>query len=178
MAPPKDIHTNLTQDTLRSLLDYDPATGIFRWSKNICRKKCLPGGIAGCSRSDNSWAVRIDGVLYRAHRLAWLYMTGRWPENEIDHKNRDRSDNRWCNLREATRSLNEINKLRINKHGFSGVDAIKDRFRSRVTINGKTKHLGMFDDPFSAHLDAMRVKKELYGDFVVPYVKGDTQCPV
>ena len=164
---PKDVTSGLTQNYLRQLLDYNPDTGIFRWSKNICRPRCTPGAVAGCLRPDKRWMIRIDGILYNAHRLAWIYMTGVSPSNEIDHINRVRNDNRWCNLREATRSQNQLNVPRQNATGFMRVDYINGRYRARVRIDGKSKHLCMRDTAEEANAAAAAVMKQLYGDFVV-----------
>ena len=92
----------LTQSALKDILHYDPTTGIFTRYGNYtkCGSKSYQGYIL----------IGIGSKMYYAHRLAWLYMTGEWPSNEIDHKNRIRDDNRWKNLREADRSLQNRNR--------------------------------------------------------------------
>ncbi len=91
----------LTQAELKAVLHYDPETGIFtRYGHNKCGSKTYQGYIG----------IGIKRKTYYAHRLAWLYMTGVWPSKEIDHKNRIRDDNRWVNLREATRSMQSRNR--------------------------------------------------------------------
>ena len=163
-----DIHTKLTQERLRELTIYNSETGVFTWA--VSRRRCTLGGVAGCIRGDGSWGIRIDGHLYRAHRLAWLYMTGEWPPEEIDHKNRIKSDNSWSNLRLATRLQNQINVVLYNSTGFSNVDKIGKRFRARAKINGVHKHLGMADTAEEAHAISVRERRKIHGEFVISQV--------
>lgn len=91
----------LTQAKLKSLVNYNPVTGEF---SRAGHDKC------GTLTYQGYLSIQVAGKRYYAHRLAWFYMTGKWPENEIDHKNRIRNDNRWENLREATRSIQMRNR--------------------------------------------------------------------
>lgn len=131
----------LTFERLIQSLDYDPDTGIFLWKRYSGNK------VAG---SDHQGYVRIklDGKQYMAHRLAWFYTEGYMPENEIDHINRKRDDNRFCNLRHVTRSCNAINKntFRNNTSGVKGVsfDKYKGKYRAYYCDNGKLKFLGTY----------------------------------
>lgn len=97
----------MNQDYLKSIISYDPETGMF--TALVKRGKNVPGKVLGTKHSDGSMMIYINYKRYRAARLAWFYMTGTWPEHEIDHINRINSDNRWSNLREATRSENAMN---------------------------------------------------------------------
>jgi hypothetical protein len=150
----------LTQDQLKSLLMYDPATGMFTW--RVSRPtKIKPGDVAGNVTPKGYVSVGVKGKIYRAHRLAWLYVYGRWPNNEIDHINRIRNDNRIANLREADRSVNtqNTNLQRNNTSGFRGVDWHKHRnaWRARISVNGKMKNLGYYltrEDAAAAYLKA------------------------
>src|ERR1700730_6426271 len=100
----------LTQERLKELLSYDPETGIFRWiAKSSPFSNILIGDIAGSPLAHGYLQIKIDGEQYLQHRLAFLYMLGRLPKGEGEHANLDKADNRWCNLREATRSLNHGN---------------------------------------------------------------------
>lgn len=88
----------ITQSDLKDQLRYNPRTGEFRWLRGG-RFNRLAGKSAGYRDPDGYLLIRIGGVLYQAHRLAWLYMTGNWPNGGfIDHRNTDPSDNRWVNL--------------------------------------------------------------------------------
>ena len=95
---------SITQDDLKSLLTYDPDTGEFRW--RFSRPRCAKGALAGTASYHGYTVIKINGRSYRAHRLAWLYEYGRWPNGELDHINRRRSDNTIANLREVSRFVN------------------------------------------------------------------------
>lgn len=139
---------NLTIDRLRELLTYDPATGLFYWRKP--RPFCSTGKAAGGVTPYGYIRIVIDGRPHQAHRLAWFYTYGFWPEQEIDHINGDRSDNRLRNLREATPSQNQANKAmrRDNASGVKGVtwDKARGKWKAMISVNCKTINLGRFDD--------------------------------
>lgn len=144
--------TNLTQTRLQMLLDYNPNTGIFVW--RVPRRPHIKvGDVAGSKTARRYIDIYVDKKPYKAHRLAWLYMHGKWPDSEIDHINRDRYDNRIANLREVTRSANMQNTVRKpNASGFRGVGWHKHQkaWRARISVNGKTKNLGYFSTPEEA----------------------------
>lgn len=139
--------SKLTASAARKLLNYDPITGRLVWLE---RKGAIAAGTeAGSIYPDGSRSVKVNRVLYKAHRLAWLLMTGRWPKKGIDHINGNPSDNRWTNLREATQAENMQN-LSIRSHntsGYPGVSWNRVLMKWQVTIrkNGKSKYLGLFD---------------------------------
>lgn len=111
---------DLTQAQLKELLHYDPDTGIFTWKQP--RSGVVVGAVAGRKDTAGYWAIQIYRRIFRAHRLAWLYVYGSWPSRDIDHINRARDDNRLCNLREATRSENSYNRLKkSDRQGVPGV---------------------------------------------------------
>ena len=101
----------LTGSRLEQLLNDDQETGIFTWRGG--HKKVRAGMIAGTPDKDGYICIKIDQIMYKAHRLAWLWMTGDWPTEEVDHKDLDKSNNRFGNLREATHSQNNINLATI-----------------------------------------------------------------
>ena len=103
----------LTHARLCELLDYDPLTGVFRW--RVSRGRVLCGDIAGCFDGNGYRAVRLDGVDYRAHRLAWFFVHAVWPVADIDHINRRRFDNRLTNLRDVSRAVNLANCVGIGR---------------------------------------------------------------
>lgn len=100
---------DMTAEFLRSVLSYDPETGLFAW---ICKPGIprVPGISAGTEMKEGYIRIQINRHSYKAHRLAWLYMTGAWPDGEVDHINRMRNDNRWVNLRVGSRSQNQANR--------------------------------------------------------------------
>lgn len=122
------------------------------------------GDVAGCINAGGYVVIRVDGVLYRANRLAWLLMTGAWPDGTIDHKDGDRSNDRWRNLRDVPHLVNMQN-LRAaradNKTGLLGVCIDKDRgkFKAQIRIDGRNVLIGRFDSAqaaYSAYIDAKR----------------------
>lgn len=138
---------DIALEQLKSRLDYNPDTGDFIWRPFFGAKK--PGQIAGIIHPNGYRYIAIRPYRsYRAHRLAWFYMTGQWPKDQIDHINRIKTDNRFCNLREANSSEQQANTkvLRTNKLGVRGVcKASKGpSYRAVIWVNGKSKHLGSY----------------------------------
>jgi len=160
---------DLTPQRLRQLLEYDPATGVFTRLISLKGRNARAGDIAGSPHIRGYWAISIDAKLYLAHRLAWFYMARRWPREQIDHKNGDRLDNRWSNLREATPAQNNFNskKPKNNTSGFKCVAWHKklQRWRAYITINDRHRHIGLFDNKEDAHAAYCRAAKELRGEF-------------
>lgn len=157
---------SLTQERLRDLLSYDPDTGVF--IRKSARKLGLVGKPAGSRHCCGYRAIVVGAKTYLAHRLAWMYVYGKWPDNEIDHINRDRSDNRICNLRSATRHENSYNvpKLIKNKSGYKGVSKhpLCGKFVAQTTINNKKQYIGLFETAEEAS-EAYRIATEYRGDF-------------
>jgi len=137
----------LTQERLKELLHYDPDNGLFTWNKRM-GGSAKKGKVAGTAHSGGYIQIRIDKKIYLAHRLAFLYIEGYMPENEVDHVNRIKDDNRWCNLRHVSRSCNARNTSICgnNKSGVTGVSQWKagNKWRAIITVLGINKHLGIF----------------------------------
>jgi hypothetical protein len=141
----------LSQQQLKKHLTYNPETGDFIW-----RLMARESGIAGSIDANGYQSIGLLGKYHKAHRLAFLYMEGYFPEHDVDHKNGIRNDNRWINLRHATRSCNMQNQ-RIrpdNKSYFPGVRwySSKSKWRTNITINRKQIHLGYYTDLLEAAL--------------------------
>ena len=177
------MKNKLTQKYLKECLVYNPETGVFIWKErpanhfignsnynNITKSKMWNKKYANKeaknTRYDKYIAIGIDGKAYLAHRLAFLYMEGYMPENNVDHINRIRDDNKWCNLREVTQTCNMQNMslMKNNKTGVAGVSWNKKRKRwnSNIRINKSLKFLGSFknfDDAVKA-----RYNEELTND--------------
>lgn len=132
----------LTQGRLKELLHYEPGTGCFTWRLPSSVSKV--GDRAGGSHGLGYRSIGVDYNKYLEHTLAWVYMTGEWPENEVDHINGEKSDNRWENLRAATRSENGHNKPagRKSRTGFPGVYPHGGLYRARIHIEKETIDLG------------------------------------
>lgn len=141
--------TKLTAERLREVLHYDPATGIFIWKQPIGQRAQI-GRQAGYASTyqHKRRVLRIDGQYFLEHRLAWLYMTGKWPKYEIDHINGDGICNRWNNLREATRSQNLQNLHHARSDSATnekGVSQLPNgKWRAVITLKGRAIHLGCF----------------------------------
>jgi hypothetical protein len=160
----------LTQTCLRELLDYDPITGVFRYRKSS--RRGWSGKVAGSIKPGTSGGYRlivVDGERFRASRLAWLYMTGTWPDEDVDHIDRNRSNDVWSNLRLATRSQNMANgHIRsTNTSGYRGVtwDERTGKWRAQVVHNYRNFYCGLHDTPEQAAQarDAKAVK--LHGEY-------------
>ena len=133
----------LTQTKLRELLHYDPETGVWTWLNPLPRSKVKSGDIAGRIMDNGRRQIRIASGFYYSSRLAWLYMTGEWPLDQVDHENRNKSDDRWDNLREATQSQNSFNRTWAEANGdFRGLYAHGNKWR--VAIGGW--YLGLFEN--------------------------------
>ena len=146
----------ITAERLRQRLYYDPETGYFTYlvskSGNV-----KVGDRAGCPDKDGYINICLEGKLHKAHRLAWLWMKGEWPENQIDHRDGQTGNNRWLNLRQATQSINSQNLHSAKKNsqtGFLGVFRWGNSYIARIRVNGKSLKLGVSSDP--------RVCAELY----------------
>ena len=135
----------ITQNRLKQILDYDPDTGKFTW---LIKKTGIKRREAGHTRTDGQVTIGINGANYRAHRLVWLYVYGYFPENQIDHINRNPSDNRLCNLREVNQACNMANasKRTDNTSGIRGVATYGPRYPGKwyamITRFGKNHYLG------------------------------------
>ena len=164
----------ISQDYLKSKLQYDKDTGIFVW-KNSARgiKK---GAVAGSISDQGYVVIRIDYKIYRAHRLAWLYMTGNFPKYEIDHINGIRSDNRFENLRDVTRSENKKNvgKYKTNVSGVNGVRwyAPLQKWHVQIQCNSVKIHIGYYSDLNDAI--SARIKAEVKFNFHTNHGKRDS----
>lgn len=159
----KPTTKRLTHERLIALLEYDPQTGYFKWLVKPNRK-IVVGGRAGAPAERGYRHIGIDWEDYREHRLAWLYMTGRWPRQHIDHRNGVRNDNRFENLREASRGINaqnQRNAMSNNVLGLLGVTRGQNgRYRATISVKGKQRFLGEFATPLVAHAVYIAAKRQ------------------
>lgn len=163
----------ITAETFRPVISYDPETGIFTWADRAgdhgwTRRNA--GKPAGYVDTSNGYIrIGVFGTRFFAHRLAVLYMTGAWPTDAVDHINGNPLDNRWANLRCATKAQNEHNTgLRSNnKSGVKGVswDKSRGRWFASITVNGKERALGRFDDIEEATKARRAAEAEHHGVF-------------
>lgn len=163
------MKTKLTQERLHSLLRYYKTSGRFVWLVRPSRH-VYPGDTAGSPHSGGYVIIKVDGQGYLAHRLAWFYMLGHWPTPDTDHKNRIRTDNRWKNLREGTRSFNLQNQGKPKSHNRLGVLGViktdekwrKSKYKAVIGLNGKNIYLGRFLTPELAHAAYVKAKRKLH----------------
>jgi len=159
----------LSIDTLHQRLHYDPLTGIFTWRILPRRSRFRVGDRAGSLTPRGYRTIKIDDWPFYEHRLAWFYMTGRWPTETIDHVNLNAADNRFCNLREATHAQQNFNqaKSRANRSGKKGVgwSRIAKRWQARVMVDRKPIHIGYFHSIDDAYAAYQRVAKNVHGEF-------------
>jgi hypothetical protein len=152
----------ITAERLRLLVEYEPQTGVFR--RRVKRSWLASGG-----SPDRNGHIRIsvDGRLYAAHRLAWLYMTGSWPAGVIDHVNGVRSDNRWGNLRDVSVTVNQQNQQRAHRRNCTGLLGVtfnkaRGKFQAQISASGRRLYLGLHDTAEEAHSAYVRAKRALH----------------
>lgn len=157
MANKKPVE--MTQERLKQIFSYDPETGEFARLKHVggARKKAEPVRYR---------AICIDGAPYLAHRMAWLYMTGEMPSRNVDHINRDPSDNRWCNLRLVTQQQNMWNAIHpTGKTRLRGVSKVNNKYRASVHNNNKRVHIGYFSSAEAAAEAVLSWCRKVRGEF-------------
>lgn len=158
----------MDQARLKELLSYNPESGVFTWIQD--RGKCQKGDVASGTNCNGYRSIRLDYVRYPMHRLAWLYVHGKFPENFIDHINMDKSDNRLCNLRPVTNSQNMMNSVRkgqVTTSRWKGVSWIsgKKKWKATVNANGVKHWLGYFNDEREAAEECMFALLKHHGEF-------------
>lgn len=139
--------SKLTAEQLRAAVFYDPATGIFTRKINSSRMKA--GDPCGSMHKKGHLEFFVLSKLHKAHRLAWLYMTGEWPRGMIDHINGDKTCNSWSNLRDVDNRTNSENRSRANKNNILGVLGIHrhktGKFEPRIRVDGQAIYLGLYE---------------------------------
>ena len=155
----------LSQSRLRELLNYNPRTGHFRWRVNL-RGPARVGKLAGTINGNGRRQIKIDGSLYYTSRLAFLWMVGKSPKGQAEHKNRVRSDDRWRNLRPANSSQNGANRSGHSKQGLpKGVQRNGKGFSASIKVNYKTICLGTYKTPKPAHVAYVTAARKYFGGF-------------
>lgn len=173
-----NMKPEINHEDLTALLHYDPDTGLFtqrlRWWNRPA------GATPGGKTPQGYWAIGIGGKQYLAHRLAWFYVHKAWPDADIDHINRDRLDNRLCNLRVTSRSTN-LHNVGICLTNTSGVKNVsknaRGKWQAQITVEGKRHYLGSFKDLTDAEnaVIAARAKFKLPSSYVQIHPVHPTQ---
>lgn len=159
---------SVTQEDVKKLFDYDPHTGHFTYLMRSAR--CVKIGTrAGAPRGDGYRQIKVLGWPFAEHRVAWLYVHGKWPDGQLDHINGIKTDNRIANLRLASASDNTRNRgpYRTNTAGFKGVTRHKQtgRWQAACWANGRQNYLGLFDTPSEAAEAYRSFAKQHHGEF-------------
>ena len=159
----------LTQHELKRRLRYNPETGVFIWTKPAINHKGLLGARAGSVYPNGYRYVQLYGKDYRTGRLAWFYMTGVWPTKHVDHKDLDKANDAWSNLRLATDSENGANKgvAKNNTSGTKGVrfETSRGKWRAQIKVNGHSRNLGRYATREEAMNAYERAAVAAWGEF-------------
>lgn len=167
------MQTDLTAEHLRAVLDYNPETGEFRWKRRpdypASWNTRRAGKIAGGKLVSNGklyWTIRVDDHAYQAHRLAWLWMLGVWPERTIDHEDGNGQHNWWSNLRAATQQQQVWNRCanHNSKTGLKGIEKRGNSYRVRVVANREAVTRS-FTDLEQAKAWHAKMSRALHGSF-------------
>lgn len=157
------LEATLTATRLRELLCYDPNTGIF--TRRSLRGGQPAGSVVGTPHGNGYLSARIEGRTRFLHRMAWLYMTGTYPMADVDHRNGDRTDNRWSNLRVGTRGQNMQNQRKArsnNQLGVLGVSPQKGMFKAQIQVGGRNRYIGRYHTVEEAHAAYIAAKRRLH----------------
>lgn len=153
----------MTLDQLKELVSYSELTGEFRRVNSVVDKA------VGSPDKDGYLLIKVSGKTFRSHRLAWFYVHGRWPAQDIDHINGIKNDNRLSNLREATRSQNKAN-IGVPGNSTSGIKGVcwnkaLGKWQAHIKVKGKMRHLGFYPDKEDARYAYAIAAKDLFGEF-------------
>ena len=147
---------------LQESLHYNSGTGEFVWKTRPSTRVKI-GDIAGTKTVYGYTQIRFKNRFYKAHRLAWLYVTGNWPDNEIDHINGVRDDNKWKNLRDVTAAMNRQNqRVSRSTSGFFGVTKYYNKYTAKIGHQNKTIYIGTYDTAESAYRAYLEVKRRIH----------------
>jgi hypothetical protein len=157
----------LTHARLLEALAYDPETGVFTHRET---KTCVKAGdVAGSKNDGNYQRIYIDGVSYKAHYLAWFYVTGEWPEQRLDHKDTDKRNNAFANLRPADRYQNGAN-IGLKAHNTSGYKGVSwwgktRKWKAQIQVRGRKLFLGYHATPEAAHAAYVDAAQTHFGEY-------------
>jgi hypothetical protein len=153
-----------TSESLHARVRYDLETGILTWRKGT--PKGPAGSLAGWVDEQGYRWLRLDGRLYPAHHVIWCMQTGAWPETLVDHFDTDPANNKWSNLREASKKANQENRRRANSNNKAGLLGVSlqptGRFQSKICAGGKSIYIGTFDTAALAHAAYVQAKRRLH----------------
>lgn len=169
-AARKTRAATLSPDEIRRIFTYDAETGEIRWNHREGEPRFrMAGQVAGTRRRDGRGVIVYKNGFFLSSRVAWAYMTGEWPSHLVDHVDNDPSNDRWENLRAATKTQNGYNKRHrpSSSSSFKGVyyAAHAKKWRAEIAANGNRRHLGYFDNEQEAADAYAAAAHELHGEF-------------
>lgn len=158
--------TDITASELSSVLNYNPDTGVLRWTRRVANN-VFAGMEAGTRNGQGYMVFMYRRTQLQAHRVAWALTHGDWPQLSIDHINGNRADNRLCNLREATHQQNCCNRgpAPSNKCGLKGVRLKRGKWEACIWTGGRSVYLGRYESPEEAHTAYSKEATRLFGEF-------------
>lgn len=157
----------ITQSELKEICHYDPGTGVFIWLKTSPGNH-NKGDVMGSRHVEGYLRASIKGRRLMLHRAAWLYVHGKFPDQDLDHINGDKADNRISNLRECDNAQNVQNQRRARRDNRSGVLGVHHKpgksnpWHAHIGVNGKQIHIGCFPTSEEAHLAYVMKKRQLH----------------
>lgn len=162
------MDNRISHQHLLEVLDYDSISGVFTWKIPTARKIKI-GMVAGTKNINGYYTVCIYNTVYYLHILAWFYIHAEWPNSQLDHKDRDKTNNRITNLRLASNKENSRNTVVHcdNLHGYKGVATNRKKFSAKIYIDGKNKHLGSYATAKEAAQVYDQAAIEYFGEFAV-----------
>ena len=177
----KTFNRSLTAEQIRAALDYNPYTGLFRWRYRHNMSNAWNGKHTGQPAGSNGSEcvkILINHRMYKAHRLAWVWMTGEWPTGLVDHIDGNPTNNIWGNLREATHIQNTANAARLWRHNTSGFRGVhwntkRQVWTARIFHKGTVSYLGRFATPSEAHEAYVKAATAIHGE----YARQSTTLP-
>ncbi len=152
----------LTQEELKQLLEYDPATGKWRWLIKRAHN-CKDGWFNGHVSKTGYHTIRIQNKLYKCSRLAWLWMTGNFPEHLIDHIDGNKLNDCFSNLRDVPQRVNAKNRNNFVGKTLPGTcyDKQRNKYSAQITVDYKNIALGRYTTELEAHKAYLKAK-EIY----------------
>lgn len=162
----KQVDKDELGDVIKNRLLYDGESGVITWKGKAKTGLNRDGKVAGHKNNALGYVlINVSGNVVSAHRIAWLLHHGSWPDKNIDHINGNGFDNRICNLRSVSQSVNVQNKRNAqsnNKSGYLGVSKNGSKWRATIRLNGKSMHIGYFNTPEEAHAAYLIEKRKLH----------------
>lgn len=162
-----EARKHLTHQRLLELMSYDPQTGILKW--RFSKRGIKAGADVGSQNSKGYLCATVEGERFLNHRLAWFYITGKWPVGLIDHRDTDKKNNRFANLREATGSQNLANRgpTARNRSGHKGVcwHRLTSKWEAKIKVGKKNHHIGLFKTKQDACAAYNAAAIEYFGEF-------------